>query len=56
MVNYVVHSDAGPSVPALELETIEMPPAYTDLRTARAAEEGTSAHARPQLVEKGRII
>lgn len=39
VVNYVLHDDAGPSVPALELETmIEMPPAYADLRRDKAEE------------------
>ena len=57
VVNYVLHNDAGPSVPGLELETIEMTPAYADLRRGKAAEEGSSAHAQPQLVEKkGHII
>lgn len=37
MVNYVLHDDAGPSEPVLELETIEMPPAYTALRRGKEA-------------------
>ena len=57
VVNYVLHNDAGPSVPGLELETIEMPPAYADLRRGNAAEEGPSVHAQPQQVEKkGHIL
>ena len=31
-LTYVLHDDGGPSAPALEWETIEMPPAYADLR------------------------
>ena len=56
VVNYVLHDDGGPSMPAVELETIEMPPMYADLRRGKVAEEGPSAHAQPQLVEKGHII
>ncbi len=55
VVSYVLHDDAG-----LELETIEMPPAYADLRRGRgaAAERGgrPSNITRGQLAEKGRVV
>lgn len=35
--NYVLHADAGPSAP-VELETIEMPPTYAELRRGKAEE------------------
>ncbi len=45
VVNYVQHDDAGPSEPVLELETIEMPPAYADLRRGKV-EGGSNEHVK----------
>jgi hypothetical protein len=47
-VNIVQHEDAGPSAAAPaadEPETVELPPAYTNIRSARDAEEGGAAPA-----------